>query len=211
MFEKPSAQSEVWWITGLEGLLTPIAFLFAWLLEVPLWALLKPTIADLLWGLIGTAPLLLFLIVAFSMRSGPLANFVRKVSQLIGSVFHGTHWGHWLTISVFAGVGEELLFRGVLQTWLAAHLGSFWAAAILASLIFGAVHAMSLIYFALATLIGVYLSGLLWLSGSLWPPIIAHALYDVWALALFLRRKPAPADASTNIPTEPAPPQTESR
>ncbi|MEJ2688634.1 MAG: CPBP family intramembrane metalloprotease [Deltaproteobacteria bacterium] len=81
-------------------------------------------------------------------------------------------------ISVLAGFSEELLFRGFLQP--------LWGI-VVASLIFGALHAATFGYFILATLMGFYLGGLLHYSGDLLVPISVHALYDVFALNLLAR------------------------
>jgi membrane protease YdiL (CAAX protease family) len=90
-------------------------------------------------------------------------------------------------ISLAAGVGEELLFRGVMQTALARWSGSTAVGVGLASLAFGAVHAVSLTYLVLAGLIGVYLGWLFLATDNLAPPILAHAIYDFAALVYLLR------------------------
>ncbi|MEC7377933.1 MAG: CPBP family intramembrane glutamic endopeptidase, partial [Pseudomonadota bacterium] len=45
-------------------------------------------------------------------------------------------------LSVLAGVGEELLFRGAVQGWLVAHTGPV-TALLAASVLFGLVHYVS--------------------------------------------------------------------
>ncbi|CAJ1936545.1 unnamed protein product [Cylindrotheca closterium] len=86
-----------------------------------------------------------------------------------------------IALGFAAGFGEEMLFRGVLQYGLAAKVGTA-ASLVVASLIFGALHAVTPLYALLAGVASVYF-GYLYLSfGNLAVPIYAHALYDVGAL-----------------------------
>ena len=82
-------------------------------------------------------------------------------------------------ISVCAGLGEEIFFRGLLQSTLGT---------IPSALVFGVLHALTFFYFLFATAIGLYFSFLLAMSGNLLVPIVAHAVYDLFALYL-LRQK----------------------
>jgi uncharacterized protein len=84
---------------------------------------------------------------------------------------------------------EELLFRGVLLSALMHRLSTRWSVVICASL-FGVVHLAGLDFqwYAIPNL--VLLAGVLcWLrlkSASLWPAVIAHGIYNLFALiALF--------------------------
>jgi len=91
-------------------------------------------------------------------------------------------------VALAAGLGEELLFRGALQS-----LAELWMSPLVAlamvSLLFGLAHALSATYFVLATVVGAYLGWLALATGSLVPPILAHALYDLLALGVLLRRQ----------------------
>ena len=92
-------------------------------------------------------------------------------------------------VAVLAGLGEEALFRGVLQTAVGAAAGP-GAGLLAASLLFGAAHFVSRAYAALATLIGLYLGALYLWFDNLLVPMVAHAAYD-FVLFLYLRRKAA--------------------
>jgi membrane protease YdiL (CAAX protease family) len=89
-------------------------------------------------------------------------------------------------VAVLAGVGEELLFRGVVQAklidWTSPAIG-----VVIGSLLFGAMHALSKTYFVLATLIGLCFGWLAWHYHDLVAPIVAHTVYDFVAL-LYLSR-----------------------
>ena len=89
-----------------------------------------------------------------------------------------------------AGLGEELLFRGLVQAGLAKLIpgaAGVWIALVVASLVFGIFHWLNTTYAFLAALAGLYFGLLLMATGSLWPPIVAHALYDFVALWYLLR------------------------
>jgi membrane protease YdiL (CAAX protease family) len=114
---------------------------------------------------------------------------MRLVDELLVPAFARWTIGELLLVSLLAGVGEELLFRGVLQPALAGSLGPWWAL-IAASLMFGLVHFLSVSYAVFATLMGVWL-GVLWIaSGNLLVPIVAHAAYDFLTL-VYVRRERA--------------------
>ncbi|MBW0148972.1 CPBP family intramembrane glutamic endopeptidase [Marinobacter arenosus] len=91
-----------------------------------------------------------------------------------------------VALSVVAGVGEELLFRGAVQGWLTGSLGEVTAIAV-ASLLFGLVHYISFTYFLVATGLGLVLGSAYALSDSLAMVMIWHAVYDMVALFCLLR------------------------
>ncbi|MDH5675512.1 MAG: CPBP family intramembrane metalloprotease [Myxococcales bacterium] len=94
------------------------------------------------------------------------------------------------TVALLAGLAEEALFRGLLQSWLHAQLGAS-AALVGASLVFGLLHAVTLGYALFATLVGLHL-GALWLwSGALLAPMLTHALYD-FLILVYIRDLPRP-------------------
>lgn len=95
-------------------------------------------------------------------------------------------WPVLVALSVVAGVGEELLFRGALQGWLAGSFGQMAAIAV-ASLLFGLVHYISFAYFLVATGLGLLLGTAYALSDSLALVMIWHAVYDMIALYCLLR------------------------
>ncbi|GLQ49716.1 lysostaphin resistance A-like protein [Dyella flava] len=84
---------------------------------------------------------------------------------------------------------EELLFRGVLLSALMHRLSTRWSVVICAAL-FGAVHLSGLDFqwYAIPNLM-LLAAALCWLrlkSASLWPAILAHSVYNLFALiALF--------------------------
>ena len=86
-----------------------------------------------------------------------------------------------LALGLVAGVGEEMLFRGILQYELGTRIGDLQAVG-LSSVIFGALHAVTPLYAGLATVASVYFGFLYLMTGNLAVPIICHAVYDIGAL-----------------------------
>lgn len=90
-------------------------------------------------------------------------------------------WPMIAVISVGAGVGEEALFRGGLQTLIGDNLGVV-AAILLSSAAFAAIHLAKPLITALLLVIGTIFGVFYWQTGSLIAAMVGHALYDIWAL-----------------------------
>jgi membrane protease YdiL (CAAX protease family) len=95
-------------------------------------------------------------------------------------------------VSLAAGCGEELLFRGLIQDGLATWIGGGRGQAVslvIASLCFGVVHWLTPTYAILAAGVGLYLGWLFIWQQSIIVPTIAHAGYDFVALVYLIRRR----------------------
>lgn len=86
-----------------------------------------------------------------------------------------------VVVAVFAGVGEELLFRGILQRLLIRIFKSPLAGIIVVAFVFSAIH-FQFFGFLPRFILGIVLGLIYWYSGSLWPAIIAHFVYDAVAV-----------------------------
>jgi membrane protease YdiL (CAAX protease family) len=86
----------------------------------------------------------------------------------------------WFTaISVTAGICEELLFRGYLLAYMSGYLGII-PGVLISSAVFGLGHVYQGPRGVLKTGgVGLILAGLYLLTGSLWAPILLHAVTDV--------------------------------
>ena len=106
----------------------------------------------------------------------------RSVLALMGSTFK-PKLGLFVAIllGTAAGLGEEMLFRGVLQFELIGRIGIVIGVG-LSSVVFGLLHAVTPLYAFLATLASVYFGYLYLDTGNLAVPIVTHAFYDVFAL-----------------------------
>ena len=100
-------------------------------------------------------------------------------------------------IAAFAGVGEELFFRGIIQRLFIRATRSPWLGIIIAAFLFSFFH-FQFFGFIPRFLLGILLGGIYWYSGSLWPAIIAHFVYDAFfiTLAFFNPELVTNADAS---------------
>lgn len=106
----------------------------------------------------------------------------RSVLALLGSTFKpGLGLFVAVSLGVAAGLGEELLFRGVLQYELLGRIGRFGSLGV-SSVIFGLLHAVTPMYAFLATLASLYFGWLYLDTQNLLVPIVTHAVYDIGAL-----------------------------
>ncbi len=78
--------------------------------------------------------------------------------------------------AVVVPVAEEAIFRGLIYRWLRERIG-FGGGLILSSVLFGILHFIPFLAPVLAIL-GAIFAWLYERSGSLWPPIIAHAVFN---------------------------------
>src|SRR5262249_43797869 len=153
-----------------------------------------PPLATFFWSLphtgIGVAATLPMLVLFFAILRwpvGPLGTIKKFIDEQLRPLLAPCTLLDLAGISVLAGFGEEMFFRGVCQATLAKWTGWPWLGLALASVLFGVAHAITLTYAVLAAAMGAWL-GWLWLwCDNLLPAILAHALYDFVALVLLLR------------------------
>lgn len=88
----------------------------------------------------------------------------------------------WVAVSAAAAVSEEVTYRGVMFAVLTMATGNAWAAALIASAIFGFSHLVQG-WKSAGIIVGIALAlhGLVALSGSLHLAIAVHFLYDLIA------------------------------
>lgn len=83
-------------------------------------------------------------------------------------------------LSLVAGVGEEIAFRGFAIPALVLLTGSGWGALLISSAAFGALHGyQGWLGVTRTGSMGFFLGAVLLLSGSLWPAILAHVVLDL--------------------------------
>ena len=135
--------------------------------------------------LLGLAAALPVGLVVFLMSYGPLSrlgwikqamsDIVDRMNILVGRSIQSLSVFDIVLLSSAAGIGEELFFRGVVQSFA----GLWWA-----GIIFGLLHALTPAYFFMATAIGIWFGLLYQFSDNLLVPMLSHAAYDVFALIL---------------------------
>ena len=156
------------------------------------WGLARLLKVDVAWGyperdvFIGAiAALILALVnhtVLLRLPSSWIVNGVRAVyHELLLPVFGKLDATSIVVVGVAAGIGEEWLFRGVLQPavgWIAA------------SVAFGLAHVggrLMVPFGVWASAMGAALGSLAILTDGITAPVVAHGLYDMLALA-YIRR-----------------------
>ena len=140
-----------------------------------------------LLGLAATLPMLAGMLIIEWGRWQWVLDLKDFMRRTVVPWFIRMRWWGLALVALSAGIGEELLFRGVIQAGLTGAWGPL-PALIVASLLFGLVHAMSWTYFLITFLAGLYM-GLLYLwTGNLLVPMIVHFLYDWAALQYYVSR-----------------------
>ncbi len=143
-------------------------------LETPLSA------SDLVWtGALSAAGLVTLL--AFRRLRRALG---KEETQLVRDLMPVTRqeMGLFAWLSLCAGFGEEVAYRGYAMTALMLVSGSAALALIVTSATFGVLHAYQGPIGVVRTgVIGLIMGAALLHTGSLWPPIVAHALIDLIA------------------------------
>jgi membrane protease YdiL (CAAX protease family) len=90
-----------------------------------------------------------------------------------------TELGPWVALSLSAGFCEEFVFRGYL-IWVFQPLFGLWGAATFSVVLFGVSHAYKGAKGILSTgAVGLFLTLVVLISGSLWPAIALHSLADI--------------------------------
>jgi uncharacterized protein len=160
-----------------EGILLATALAMAWGVPLPLRA--GDAVAGVSWGVVAALALglvnLAFLRSRGNAWPGGALRYVCRM--IVRPLFEHVQVWHILVISLLAGLGEELLFRGVLQPLIGLPL---------ASVVFGLVHVGGrgfVGYGIWAACIGALFGWLMVQTGGLLAPIVAHAVYDALALA----------------------------
>jgi membrane protease YdiL (CAAX protease family) len=83
-------------------------------------------------------------------------------------------------LSLVAGLGEEVAFRGFAIAALGSAAGGPWGAAVVTSVAFGLLHAyQGLVGVVRTAVLGLVLAASLVQLGSLWPAIVAHVIIDL--------------------------------
>jgi len=181
-------------MVGLELMLALFAIGLAWLVGHSPWIGMNWTsetvgqqLWAMVWGVVTAGPILVVMLAAYRWPIGPLRSVREVTSRQLTPLFEGLSVAEKAAVSLSAGLGEEVLFRGLLQSALSDWIGGpvgMWIGLLVAAGVFGVCHWLNRTYAVLATLMGVYFGLLLVWTGNLWTPILAHAVYDFVALVV---------------------------
>jgi uncharacterized protein len=142
-----------------------------------------PSIAEIATALVGLVLVLgTFNMLVYLLRPDLFLSDMRQFLPMIREpVWPLTA----LAVGIGAPVSEELLFRGFLLSALATRSYGFWPAALLVNVVWVAFHfGYSAVGMLEVFVGGIYLSWLLWRSGTIWLPIICHAVTNCTFLVI---------------------------
>lgn len=135
------------------------------------------------WGVVAAVPMLLAIAVLERIDWEPIKSLQSLDDLPVVSALLGLSAAELIAISIAAGVGDEMLVRGWLMGWITGPFAtstpvSLTLGLLISSIAFGLMHPITPAYALIATLIGIYLGGILIWSENLIIPIVAHAFYD---------------------------------
>lgn len=131
-----------------------------------------------LWGMLAALPMLGLFVLSQRYPVGPLKAIKEFLIEALGPPLVACRWYDLLLVAAAAGLGEELLFRGVLHERFGLAISN---------VLFGLAHLITPLYAVAAGVIGLYLGWLFDRTGNLLAPIIAHGLYDFLAFLILAR------------------------
>jgi membrane protease YdiL (CAAX protease family) len=178
-----------------EAGLAPFSLFLGWLLGHPPLAKFVWSGGDAVWGAAAALPLIALFLAMLRWPVGPLVKVKEFCEEEIVPLFRESDWSELALIALCAGVGEEMLFRGVVQASLMDWLGMGWGLA-LASILFGVLHPITISYIVIAGVLGLYLGGIWIYNGNLLTVMVTHAVYDLAALGYLIRIRPRSSDAA---------------
>ena len=170
-----------------EGALILVAIALGWMVAINPFEFIIFDEQAVINGIIGTLPLCLIFIALNQLEIESLKKIRQVLHQTLGPSLYKHHWTDLFVLAAIAGISEEILFRGVLQPWMENAWGMM-AGLLVSSILFGLVHAVTILYFVMATAVSIYLG--LYLdydnTRNLLTPIIIHSLYDFFAFVVIL-------------------------
>jgi membrane protease YdiL (CAAX protease family) len=181
--KQTTVSPSLWALIAAPGLAFVLGFLFIYWTDTP-WYLASGGVgfAILLGTLAGV--LMYLLLIGFSRL--PTAQSLKDIMAQLQPMFSDMSVIHVIILSLMAGIGEEVFFRGFLQTWLAGFIGIQWAI-VVGAIGFGLLHFASLGYFLITTVIGIVLGVFYHLAESLVLVIVWHSVYDAIAIWVISR------------------------
>jgi uncharacterized protein len=170
-----------------EGGLLLLGLLLMRLSQLDVWAAISISWSATFLALLLCIPMVAMLFFFDRSNWEPMIRFRSEIDEKVIPIFANTRLPDLAVIALFAGVGEELFFRGWLQSVLINRF-EVWLGILITSAIFGLLHYLSGAYAIYAGLTGLYLGVIFHLSGNLYIVMAIHALYDFIALVYLLNR-----------------------
>lgn len=140
------------------------------------------TAENLLLGVLTAVPVAILILLAtfgpinkIAIVEQSMKKITSRLHRILGSTVNSLTAVDIVLLSAAAGIGEELFFRGMLQSYIGV---------ITSAVVFGLLHALTPAYFVLATIIGIYFGSIYESTNNLLIPMVGHAVYDIFALYL---------------------------
>lgn len=191
-----------------ESALAFVAVGLGWLVEVAPWisaswdtGQVQAVLGAIGVGALATLPLLAAFMVLQYSNFQSLNDLQDYMDRQIVPLFREATLLELGMISLAAGLGEEALFRGVIQTYLHQLMGPGAGPAVpilLTSLLFGLVHYVTREYFIISAVMGAYLGLWFYYTGDIVVPIVIHTLYDWFALGYMKKYAPELSDQESS-------------
>ena len=188
-----------------EGGLVFVALALGKLLRIDPFAEFRIHGAAVLLGFAAALPPFVLLTAMDRFQFSALERIKRHLFDILGPSIVACAWYELVLVAALAGLGEELVFRGVLQPslehWLA--FGGFdrIGGLIASNVIFGLLHFITPTYALVAAALGIYFGALLDATDppNVVVPILAHGFYDYLAF-LWLKRAVVRSRQPTEVP-----------
>ena len=183
-----------------EGSLVAVAIAIGWLLRSPPLKTFGADWQAACWGVAAAIPPLAVFWACIRCPWQPFRQIVQILDETVLPLFRTCRLMELAVLAAMAGLGEEMLFRGVVQAATANAVGpprGPWLGLAVSAVTFGLLHAVTPLYCLLAGLIGIYLGGIWLATGNLLTPILAHGVYDFLVLWFLVRRRNSLAGSGT--------------
>jgi membrane protease YdiL (CAAX protease family) len=138
-------------------------------------------------ALLLTLPIFAALYLVERSSWEPIVRLRNEIDEKVQPIFSKCNLIDLGMIAFFAGVGEELFFRGWLQAVLVERSGMM-IGILITSLIFGFLHYLSTAYAIYAFITSVYLGVIYIATGNMFIVMAIHAIYDFVALVYLVRK-----------------------
>src|SRR5262245_55112772 len=158
-------------------MLTTLSLLVAWVQRIRLFPPSLPAFGAVIAGVALYAAFVAFMRPRWRRA---VERRARVVHLFMPADARERAW--WIAVSVLAGVGEEITWRGVQAALLGVVIGHFWVAAILCATSFGLTHIVQgWRSVAVVVVFAMGFHALVWLAGSLYVAMAVHVAYDITA------------------------------
>jgi membrane protease YdiL (CAAX protease family) len=129
----------------------------------------------------------------------------QEATELTTLLIRSDNWSQILItvfmMSILPAIGEEWLFRGLLQRELSSWIKNKHIAIILTAILFSAIH-MQFLTFLPRFFLGIILGYLFAWSGNLWLAVIGHFTNNFMAIIAYMYISTKDGDSPLDIPTD---------